>query len=54
MSACTSASRAVLGQVGTEAISNEITAMLALLELLTLKGRIVTIDAMSCQTKIAE
>jgi len=43
----------VLGQVATEAKSNEITAIPKLLELLHLKGCIVTIDAMGCQTKIA-
>ena len=46
--------RLVLGQVATEAKSNEITAIPRLLELLTLNGCIVTIDAMGCQTKIAE
>jgi predicted transposase YbfD/YdcC len=54
VSAWASANRVVLGQVATEAKSNEITAIPALLELLTLKGCIVTIDAMGCQTKIAE
>ena len=33
--------------------SNEITAIPELLELLTLKGAIVTIDAMGCQKEIA-
>lgn len=54
VSAWASANNLVLGQVATEAKSNEITAIPALLELLTLKGCIVTIDAMGCQTKIAE
>lgn len=54
VSAWASANRIVLGQVATEAKSNEITAIPALLELLALKGCIVTIDAMGCQTKIAE
>jgi predicted transposase YbfD/YdcC len=54
VSAWASANSVVLGQVATEAKSNEITAIPALLELLTLKGCIVTIDAMGCQTKIAE
>jgi predicted transposase YbfD/YdcC len=54
VSAWASANRVVLGQVATEAKSNEITAIPALLELLTLTGCIVTIDAMGCQTKIAE
>jgi len=37
----------------TDAKSNEITAIPALLDLLLLKGCIVTIDAMGCQTAIA-
>jgi len=44
----------VLGQVATEEHSNEITAIPALLELLKIKGSIVTIDAEGCQTEIAE
>lgn len=48
------ANRVVLGQVATDAKSNEITAIPQLLSLLMLKGAIVTIDAMGCQTKIAE
>jgi predicted transposase YbfD/YdcC len=43
----------VLGQLATEAKSNEITAIPQLLALLQIKGCIVTIDAMGCQTKIA-
>jgi predicted transposase YbfD/YdcC len=43
----------VLGQIKTETKSNEITAIPALLQLLALKGCIVTIDAMGCQTAIA-
>lgn len=38
----------------TDAKSNEITAIPALLDLLLLKGCIVTIDAMGCQTDIAQ
>ena len=34
--------------------SNEITAIPELLELLDLKGMIITIDAMGCQKKIVE
>ena len=45
--------RLVLGQEATAEKSNEITAIPKLLELLELKGCIVTIDAMGCQTKIA-
>ena len=42
-----------LGQVAVDAKSNEITAIPALLELLELKGALVTIDAMGCQKAIA-
>jgi hypothetical protein len=42
----------VLGQVKTEEKSNEITAIPKLLSVLELKGCIVTIDAMGCQTAI--
>lgn len=54
VSAWATANRVVLGQVATEAKSNEITAIPQLLAFLHLKGCIVTIDAMGCQTKIAE
>ena len=47
------ANRVVLGQVATDATSNEITAIPQWLALLRLHGGIVTIDAMGCQTKIA-
>ena len=43
----------VLGQEATDAKSNEITAIPALLAQLELKGALVTIDAMGCQTEIA-
>jgi predicted transposase YbfD/YdcC len=43
----------VLGQYKTEAKSNEITAIPALLKLLDIKGCLVSIDAMGCQTAIA-
>lgn len=43
-----------LGQVACEEKSNEITAIPELLKLLSLKGCTVTIDAMGCQTQIAE
>lgn len=46
--------RLTLGQVATEAKSNEITAIPLLLELLNLKGATVTIDAMGCQKEIAQ
>jgi predicted transposase YbfD/YdcC len=44
----------VLGQLTTEAKSNEITAIPELLDLLDLQGAVVTIDAMGCQKTIAE
>ncbi len=43
----------LLGQVKTADKSNEITAIPALLKLLTLEGSLVTIDAMGTQTEIA-
>ena len=43
-----------LGQVAVDAKSNEITAMPQLLELLDLRDKIVTTDAMGCQKAIAE
>jgi len=43
-----------LGQVATDKKSNEITAIPKLLEMLELRGAIVTIDAMGCQKKIAQ
>jgi predicted transposase YbfD/YdcC len=43
----------MLGQVRTADKSNEITAIPELLDALLLKGAIVTIDAMGCQTTIA-
>ena len=42
-----------LGQVATDAKSNEITAIPELLKLLDLEGAVVTIDAMGCQKEIA-
>lgn len=44
----------VLGQRKVDGKSNEITAIPELLELLALKGCIVTIDAMGCQRAIAQ
>lgn len=43
----------VLGQVKVSEKSNEITAIPKLLELITVKGCTVTIDAMGCQQEIA-
>lgn len=53
VSAWATESGLVLGQVATDAKSNEITAIPALLKLLALEGATVTIDAMGCQTAIA-
>ncbi len=47
------ANNMVLGQIKTEDKSNEITAIPQLLNLLDIKGWLVTIDAMGCQTDIA-
>jgi predicted transposase YbfD/YdcC len=44
----------VLGQYATDVKSNEITAIPKLLELLSLRGSTVTIDAMGCQKGIAK
>ena len=44
--------RLLLGQIATDAKSNEITAVPELLAMLSLKGCIVTADAMSCQRAI--
>lgn len=53
VSAWATANSISLGQVVTDEKSNEITAIPKLLEMLVLKGAIVTIDAMGCQTEIA-
>jgi predicted transposase YbfD/YdcC len=45
--------RLVLGQLAVDGKSNEITAVPRLLELLSLKGTIVTADALNCQPAIA-
>jgi predicted transposase YbfD/YdcC len=54
VSAWAARQRLVLGQEATNAKSNEITAIPRLLERLALAGALVTLDAMGCQTKIAE
>lgn len=46
--------RLVLGQVATDAKSNEITAVPKLLKMLSLEGSIVTVDALNCQREIAQ
>lgn len=53
VSAWASQNRLVLGQVKVDDKSNEITAIPALLRLLVVRGCIVTLDAMGCQTEIA-
>lgn len=54
ISAFSTANSLVLGQLSTDEKSNEITAIPKLLELLVIKGCLITIDAMGCQHKIAE
>ena len=54
VSAWSSKQKLVLGAQVTEEKSNEITAIPELLNLLDIKGAIVTIDAMGCQKKIVE
>lgn len=53
VSAWASANNICLGQVATDAKSNEITAIPKLLELIEISGSLVTIDAMGCQTETA-
>ena len=53
VSAWCQANHMVLGQVATDAKSNEITAIPALLKLLDIEGAVVSIDAAGCQKKIA-
>lgn len=54
VSAWSNANHLVLGQVKVDCKSNEITAIPELLEILFLKGSVITIDAMGCQRSIAE
>lgn len=54
VSAWATSNRVVLGQLKTEEKSNEITAIPELLQLLEIKGCLVTIDAMGCQKEIAK
>ncbi len=54
VSAFSTDKRLVLGQLACEEKSNEITAIPKLLEMLEIKGCIVTIDAMGTQTEIAQ
>jgi predicted transposase YbfD/YdcC len=54
VSAWATANHISLGQVVVDAKSNEITAIPKLLQLLAISASVVTIDAMGCQTAIAE
>ena len=54
VSAYARATSLVLGQIRTADKSNEITAIATLLDMLALDGALVTIDAMGCQSSIAE
>ena len=54
VSAWATANHVTLGQVVVDAKSNEITAIPPLLRMLELSGALVTIDAMGCQTEIAQ
>lgn len=54
VSAWATANHISLGQVVVDAKSNEITAIPKLLEILEISGSLVTIDAMGCQTAIAQ
>ena len=54
VSAWASENHLVLGQVKVDDKSNEITAVPELLKLLSLSGCLVTLDALSCQTEIAQ
>ena len=54
VSAWSSSFQLLLGQVKTDEKSNEITAIPKLLKLLDLKNKVITIDAMGCQTSIAD
>jgi predicted transposase YbfD/YdcC len=54
ISAFAAEARLVLGQRKVDDKSNEITVIPELLNLLDIKGAIITIDAMGCQKKIAE
>jgi predicted transposase YbfD/YdcC len=54
VSAWVNAQELVLGQLATEEKSNEITAIPDLLDQMDITGDTITIDAMGCQTEIAE
>ncbi|MCB0319135.1 MAG: ISAs1 family transposase [Bdellovibrionales bacterium] len=54
VSAWSCANNFVLGQLAVEDKSNEIVAIPQLLDMLTIRGHIFTLDAMGCQKRIAE
>ncbi len=54
VSAWATANHVVLGQVAGPAGSNELGALPMLLELLNVKGAVVTLDALGCQTEIVK
>ena len=54
VSAYATANKLVLGQLKTDEKSNEITAIPELIKLLDIRGALVTIDAMACQTNIVK
>ena len=54
ISAFVAENQMTLGELTVEEKTNEITAVPELLELIDIKGEIVTADAMSCQKKIVE
>lgn len=54
LSAFASDTGLTLGQVAVDTKSNEITALPALLKLLSLKGATITVDALHCQSKTAK
>lgn len=54
VSAWASKNRILLGQIKTAEKSNEITAIPELLDMINVRGSIVTIDAMGCQQEIAK
>jgi predicted transposase YbfD/YdcC len=54
VNAFASENNVVLGQIKTQSKSNEITAIPALLSMLEIKGCLISIDALGCQTHIAE
>ena len=53
VSAFAARQRIVLGQVKVDEKSNEIVAIPALLDMMSIEGAVVTIDAMGCQRNVA-